>query len=91
MKKGVNIRVYGRVQGVFFRKKTKAQADNLQITGWVKNNEDGSVSLHASGDEAQLLLLVKWLDKGPILAKVSSKDITWVDHESHKDFSIRYD
>ncbi|EDO07517.1 putative acylphosphatase 2 [Babesia bovis T2Bo] len=36
-------RVYGRVQGVFFRKYTKQEADKLGIRGFVKNDNDGTV------------------------------------------------
>ncbi|ORM39461.1 Acylphosphatase-1 [Babesia sp. Xinjiang] len=38
-----NFRVYGRVQGVFFRKFTKEEADRLGIKGFVKNDDDGTV------------------------------------------------
>ena len=45
-----NIRVSGMVQGVGFRWTTKRIADSLGLSGWVKNNDDGSVSIAVKGD-----------------------------------------
>lgn len=35
----VHIRIYGQVQGVFFRRQTKAMADSLGLVGWVRNRQ----------------------------------------------------
>ena len=43
--KHINIKVTGKVQGVFFRAGAKAVADQLGVKGWVKNLNDGSVKL----------------------------------------------
>jgi len=48
------IRVYGSVQGVGFRYRTKYAADNYGVTGWVKNEFDGSVSMELQGTEEQI-------------------------------------
>lgn len=39
----VNFEVFGKVQGVFFRKYTKEKADSLGIRGWVYNDDSGTV------------------------------------------------
>jgi acylphosphatase len=52
MKKHFNIRISGRVQGVFFRASTKAKAEELGISGFVQNEPDGSVYIEAEGEEA---------------------------------------
>ena len=46
----VKIKVFGKVQGVFYRATTKSVADDLRLTGWVRNEADGSVSIIAQGD-----------------------------------------
>ena len=42
--------VFGKVQGVFFRKYTKKEADKLKLTGWVMNTEKGTVVGVADGE-----------------------------------------
>jgi acylphosphatase len=48
-----NIKVTGKVQGVFFRASTKAVADQLGVKGFVKNLSDGSVYIEAAGDHRE--------------------------------------
>ena len=47
------VRVYGRVQGVFFRAWPREQARALGIDGWIRNAPDGSVEAHIQGDRAR--------------------------------------
>jgi acylphosphatase len=61
----VHIRVYGIVQGVYFRANTQRVARTLEITGWVRNLPDGSVEIRAQGKEENLAKLIKWCKKGP--------------------------
>ncbi|MDU2734461.1 MAG: acylphosphatase, partial [Mixta calida] len=56
--------VYGRVQGVGFRYSTQAQAQQLGLTGYARNLDDGSVEVLACGDNAQLEQLLAWLKAG---------------------------
>ena len=55
-----HIRIYGQVQGVFFRSYAKEVADRLGLVGWVKNNPDGSVETVAEGSKEKLEEFVKW-------------------------------
>ncbi len=64
------IKVYGRVQGVFFRYTTRKVARKLGLTGIVKNMPDGSVYIEAEGHEDNLLELLEFAKKGPRNAKV---------------------
>lgn len=66
----VEARVTGRVQGVSFRWYTRERARQLGVTGWVRNEPDGSVVLHAEGDRARVDELVEWCRRGPSLAQV---------------------
>jgi acylphosphatase len=68
--KHVSIRVYGRVQGVFFRASTKEKADELGVSGTVRNEYDGSVAVEAEGDDEAIAKFVEWCKRGPILASV---------------------
>ena len=70
MVKHLNIKVYGRVQGVFFRATAREQADKLGITGFAKNETDGSVYIEAEGEKEKLDEFVKWCKVGPTSAKV---------------------
>ena len=49
--------VFGKVQGVFFRKYTKKEADKLKLTGWVMNTEKGTVVGVADGKGLKYLLI----------------------------------
>ena len=49
--KAVQARVSGRVQGVSFRWYTQERARQLGVTGWVRNDPDGSVLVHAEGED----------------------------------------
>ena len=73
--KHVSIRVSGRVQGVFFRAATKEKADELQIKGKVWNNDDGSVSIEAEGEEQNLERFLAWCRQGPPSARVDRCEI----------------
>ena len=49
--------VFGKVQGVFFRKYTKKEADKLKLTGWVMNTEKGTVVGVADGLGLKYLMI----------------------------------
>lgn len=73
--KSVKILIWGKVQGVFFRKSAKDEADKLGLGGWVRNNKDGSVEIMATGDKDSLNELVKWCGSGSTLAQVERVDV----------------
>jgi acylphosphatase len=62
--------VRGRVQGVGFRWFVEREAHILGISGWVRNNADGSVEVLAVGSREQLLGLRSRLRAGPRAARV---------------------
>jgi acylphosphatase len=65
MKERIHIKIYGLVQGVFFRIETKKIADKLGLTGWVRNMQDNTVGIVAEGPEEKLLKLKEWCETGP--------------------------
>lgn len=78
--------VRGKVQGVWFRASTRAQAERLGLRGHARNLADGSVEVIAAGDADAIDALERWLHVGPPLARVdavlrlpSPVDITGLD------------
>ncbi|MFX0081651.1 MAG: acylphosphatase [Candidatus Hodarchaeota archaeon] len=70
------IKVYGLVQGVFFRYTTRRVARRLDLSGYVKNMPDGSVFIEAEGPEDKLKELLEFAKAGPRNARVDR-----VEHE----------
>ncbi|PRD41064.1 acylphosphatase [Phyllobacterium phragmitis] len=68
----VLVRITGRVQGVSFRVWTRAEAIKLGLTGWVRNEDDGSVKALIAGPEAAVSTMLDRLRQGPPGASVSS-------------------
>ncbi len=70
-------KVYGRVQGVGYRYFVKEKVKSLDIFGYVKNLEDGTVEVLAQGREENLQKLIEELKRGPFLARVDKLDIVF--------------
>ncbi len=66
----VRVRVTGRVQGVWFRGWTRAEAERLGLRGWVRNAADGSVELLVAGPEDKVAEMIAALHRGPEFARV---------------------
>lgn len=82
--------VEGKVQGVFFRAFVKENADILNLTGWVKNNADGSVELVAEGAKEKLNQLLDKCRRGPPAAEVGNVEHEWQDSvEEFSSFDIK--
>jgi len=73
--KRFKIRIYGLVQGVFFRVNTKKVAEELGLNGWIKNKEDGSVEVLVEGEESKIQELLKWCKKGSSASIVEKIEI----------------
>ncbi|MDD2162308.1 acylphosphatase [Pseudomonas sp. MIL19] len=67
--------VSGRVQGVYFRQATVAQAERLDLDGWVRNLADGRVEVLFEGEEAAVDELAGWLQQGPEAAEVTALEL----------------
>lgn len=77
MVKGIKIRIYGQVQGVFFRAEAMKIALSLNIVGYAQNLDGGTVEVVAEGEEENLKKFIDWTKHGPELAKVEKIDIEW--------------
>jgi acylphosphatase len=75
------IKVFGRVQGVFFRHSTKLKAEELGLSGYVRNEIDGAVLIVVEGKTDKINELVKWARVGPPEAQVEDTEIHWEDYK----------
>ena len=66
----VRLIIRGRVQGVWYQGSAQEIARRLGLTGWVRNQIDGSVELVAEGESSALNALKAWCREGPPLARV---------------------
>ena len=82
-------RVRGRVQGVGFRYFVEQSANALEVRGWVRNDDDGSVEVYAVATPEQLSELAGLLWKGPRWAEVRGVDETEAPLENHSGFFVR--
>lgn len=75
--KRVLIKVYGGVQGVFFRHTARMRAEKLGLTGWTRNEGNGSVAMTVEGGEAALNEFLAWCRQGPPLARIEGVKAEW--------------
>lgn len=84
-----NIRVTGKVQGVWFRASARKKADELGVTGFVQNEPDGSVYLEAEGTHEALEQLKAWCAAGPPGAMVEQVETSVSGLKHFSVFEIR--
>lgn len=90
MKVSIHVVIYGRVQGVFYRVSTKQKAEQLGLTGWVKNTHDGCVEAVFEGDENIVHEMIRWCHIGPSSSKVNNVIVDKKTLENFDDFTIKY-
>lgn len=89
MKKGIEIVVKGRVQGVGYRRFVQNAALKYDIHGYVENEMDGSVHISAEGLPENLDLFAAKCHKGPLWARVIELNIKKVEPMNRTSFSVR--
>jgi acylphosphatase len=72
--KRIRVIIYGIVQGVFFRAATRRTAADLNLTGWVRNMDDGRVEAILEGEDADVDKMIAWCKVGPPAARVEKVD-----------------
>lgn len=91
MKSKARVIISGKVQGVWFRASTKNKAEQLGITGWVRNTEDGNVEALFEGDDNVLEEMLEWCNHGPPMAVVENVKVERrPEKDEHNNFSIKY-
>ena len=84
----LHLTIKGEVQGVFYRATAKKTADELGITGWIKNTDEGDVEALATGSTQQLEKFISWCKQGPAKAKVVEVISTEQKETPFESFSI---
>jgi acylphosphatase len=83
--------VHGLVQGVNFRYFVLRRAEEMRLTGYVRNLRDGSVEVVAEGDQEKLQALLEQLGVGPRSAHVKQVKVEWTEYSgSYRGFGIRF-
>lgn len=73
----LHVSIRGLVQGVGFRYATYRKANELGLTGWVRNSPDGGVEAEFEGEQTALEAMLAWCHQGPYLANVQHVDAVW--------------
>jgi acylphosphatase len=81
--------VHGRVQGVFFRDTIRRHADRRGVSGWVRNNADGTVEAVLEGDPDAVERLVELCREGPRGSAVERVEVSEEPAEGLTGFAIR--
>ncbi|PIT92268.1 MAG: acylphosphatase [Candidatus Harrisonbacteria bacterium CG10_big_fil_rev_8_21_14_0_10_42_17] len=90
MNEHLTIRVYGEVQGVFYRTSAQEEAVALDLVGVISNETDGSVLIEAEGSREYLERFLEWCKAGPPSAHVTRITSTFYsDLQGYEDFVIR--
>lgn len=74
-RKTLHLVIHGRVQGVYFRDSMRREAQNLRVSGWVRNRSDGTVEAAVQGEPADVDAIVRWAHHGPQRAQVERIEI----------------
>ena len=84
-------KVYGKVQGDWFRKYTLDSARHIGVVGMVKNLVDGTVLVNASGKNENLREFKELLENGSTNSRVDKIDYSWEDLSiEYSTFEIEY-
>ena len=85
-----HVYVAGQVQGVFFRDSTRQKAEQLGLTGWVKNLPDGRVEALFEGPSERVREMIQWCEQGPAHATVQEVETEFETSEGDLDrFEVR--
>lgn len=83
--KEIRLKVTGKVQGVFYRDTIRCKAEELKLTGFARNEEDGSVTVVAQGPENDLIRLLEAAWQGSSSSQVTNVAEQW--HEPQETMS----
>ena len=84
------VRVFGRVQGVFYRQWAINQARALGVAGWIRNATDGTVEAHVIGEEDAVAGMIAAMHNGPSQARVEDVLVEPIEPEEVSGFAVRH-
>ena len=90
MLRAVEIRITGKVQGVFFRASCAEYARHLGVRGWVRNEPDGSVRAHIEGGWTSVEEMLAWCREGPPAARGRDVHVSEVDAVGGTSFEVAH-
>ena len=82
------VRVHGSVQGVSFRANCRWEAQARGVTGWARNEPDGTVSAWFEGEPEAVEAMIDWCRRGPRAARVTGIDVEVVEPEKMRRFDV---
>ena len=85
----VRVLIAGHVQGVGFRWAVEREAGRQGVGGWVRNLADGRVEARFEGDREGVDAMVAFCRRGPDTARVQSVDVSDVEADGSREFSVR--
>ncbi len=88
-RKAIRVRIHGRVQGVFFRAWTRAEATRLGLVGWVRNRRDGTVEALFSGPPEAVDCMLARCHEGPPQAQVTHVEVAPAVPPDDVSFAVR--
>ncbi len=80
---------YGHVQGVFFRDSVRRLAQRQGVSGWVRNNWDGTVEAVFEGEPEAVERLTAFMREGPRGARVERVEVREEKPEGLAGFEVR--
>jgi acylphosphatase len=81
-------RITGRVQGVNYRATAQREARRRGLTGWVRNEPDGTVLVDVEGDPEAVEAFLTWCAKGPPGARVATIETSVAEPVGYEEFTI---
>ena len=84
-----NIQVVGKVQGVFYRDSAQKKAQELGLSGFVRNEPDGSVHIEVEGTPGAIVTFIDWCRQGPPKASVTDVTVSEGPLQSYSGFEIQ--
>jgi acylphosphatase len=84
----VHLLIQGKVQGVFYRASARDVAEELKLTGWVRNTKEGHVEALVTGNNEKLQRFINWCKKGPSDAVVTEVQVTEKKEENFERFRV---
>jgi acylphosphatase len=89
MIRSIKVNIYGKVQGVGFRYSAMQKANEIGITGFVKNRTDGSVFMEIEAEPELIDEFILWCKKGPAWSVVDDVVVVDILFNNYKSFSIK--
>lgn len=84
-----HVYVKGRVQGVAFRWYAQERANQLGVSGWIRNLDDGRVEVWVEGEQDSVEQMLAWLRRGPPSARVEGLEVSEREPENLPAFEVR--